>query len=71
MCLAQKPQCSDAGEARPRGPSVSSQALYHLATALPRVLNRILNTGESIPWKKNEKLEFDLEMLELLVIAEI
>ena len=26
MCLAQGPQCSDAGEARTRGPSVSSQA---------------------------------------------
>ena len=35
MCLAQGPQCSDAGEARTRGPSVSSQALYHGATALP------------------------------------
>ena len=29
------PQRSDAGEARTRGPSVSSQALYHRATALP------------------------------------
>ena len=27
--------CSDADEARTRGPSVSSQALYHWATALP------------------------------------
>ena len=35
MCLAQGPQRSDAGEARTRDPSVSSQALYHLATALP------------------------------------
>ena len=35
MCLAQGPQHSDAGEARTRGPSVSSQALYHWATALP------------------------------------
>ena len=34
MCLAQGPQRSDAGEARSRGPSVSSQALYHWATAL-------------------------------------
>ena len=34
MCLAQGPQRSDAGEARTRGPSVSSQALYHKATAL-------------------------------------
>ena len=35
MWLAQWPQCSDAGEARTRSPSVSSQALYHWATALP------------------------------------
>ena len=35
MCLAQGPQCSDAGEARTRGPLVSSQALNHWATALP------------------------------------
>ena len=33
MCLAQGLQRSDAGEARTRGPSVSSQALYHWATA--------------------------------------
>ena len=33
MCLAQGPQRSDAGEARTRGPSVSSQALYHWATS--------------------------------------
>ena len=35
MCLAQGPQRSDAGEARTRNRSVSSQALYHWATALP------------------------------------
>ena len=35
MCLTQGPQRSDAGEAPARGPSASSQALYHLATALP------------------------------------
>ena len=35
MCLAQGPQRSDAGEAQTRGPSVSSQALYHWATVLP------------------------------------
>ena len=35
MCLAQGPQRSDAGEARTRGPLVSSQALYHWATVLP------------------------------------
>ena len=31
-------QHSDAGEARTRGPSVSSQASYHWATALPNVV---------------------------------
>ena len=30
------PQRSDACEARTSGPSVSSQALYHWATALPK-----------------------------------
>ena len=35
MCLAQVPQRSDAREARTRGLSVSSQALYHWVTALP------------------------------------
>ena len=38
MCLAQEPQRSDAGEARTRDPSVSSQALYHWAIALPMLL---------------------------------
>ena len=35
MCLAQGPQRSDAGEARTRGFSVSSQALNRWARALP------------------------------------
>ena len=35
MCLAQGPQRSNTGEAQTRGPSVSRQALYHWATALP------------------------------------
>ena len=39
MCLAQGPQRSDAGEAQTRGPSVSSQALYHWATALPNIMH--------------------------------
>ena len=38
MCLAQGPQRSDAGEARTPDPSVSSQAFYHRATALPCVI---------------------------------
>ena len=35
MCIAQGPQHSDADGAQTRGPSVSSQALYHWATELP------------------------------------
>ena len=35
MCLAQGPQRSDTVEARTRGLSVSSQALYHWVTELP------------------------------------
>ena len=35
MCLAHGQQRSDAGEARTRGPSVTSQAIYQWATALP------------------------------------
>ena len=35
MCLAQGPQRSDAGEAQTRSLLVSSQALYHWATAFP------------------------------------
>ena len=42
MCLAQGPQRSDAGEAQTRGLSVSSQALYHWATAL------LISLGEMI-----------------------
>ena len=38
MCLAQGPQRNNAIEAWTRGPSVSSQALYHWATALPTYL---------------------------------
>ena len=34
MCLAQGPQRSDASEARTRGPSVLSQALYNCAPFL-------------------------------------
>ena len=38
-------QRSDAGEARTRGPSVSSQALYHWATALPILEEEPQNTN--------------------------
>ena len=39
MCLAQGLQRSEAGEAQTPDPSVSSQALYHWATALPFACN--------------------------------
>ena len=35
MCLAQGSQRTDASEAQTPDPSVSSQSLYHRATALP------------------------------------
>ena len=35
MCLAQVAKRSDAGDVRTSGLSVSIQALYHWATALP------------------------------------
>ena len=41
-------QHSDAGEARTRGPSVSSQALYHWATALPPIL-LLQCEGQALP----------------------
>ena len=45
MCLAQGPQRSDAGEPWTCGLSVSSQALYHWATALPQWLSgRVLDS---------------------------
>ena len=46
MCLAQGPQRSDAGEAQTRGLSVSSQALYHWATALPQKKKLFLKAHE-------------------------
>ena len=57
MCLAQGPQRSDAGEARTRGPSVSSQALYHWATALP------LLDAESIWENKVKNSRFDFSFI--------
>ena len=51
MCLAQGPQGGDASEARTRGPSVSNQALYHLAPCSP-LLPRVKNTEQTMeaPW---------------------
>ena len=36
-------QCSDAGEAQTYNPSVSSQALYHYDTAIPRTQRVIMD----------------------------
>ena len=48
MCIAQGPQGSDTSEAPTRDPLVSSQALYHWATALPmKWLNLNIETIES------------------------
>ena len=41
MCPAQGPQRSEAHEAQTLGLLVSSQALYHWATALPRSIEYI------------------------------
>ena len=49
MCLAQGQQRSDAGKARTRGPSVSSQALNHSATALPFKLHNARNVQNMKP----------------------
>ena len=52
MCLAQGPQGSDTGKARTHGPSVSSQALYHWATALPiPESNQNIELSILYPWK--------------------
>ena len=53
MCLAQGPQPSNACEAETHGPSVSSQALYHWAIALP---NKIMYTD--FAWQIRSK-EYD------------
>ena len=56
MCLAQGPQRSDAGEVRTRGPSVSSQALYHWATALPEHMGEKLKISKILNfWNSNFK----------------
>ena len=53
MCLAQGPQHSDAGEARTCSPSVSSQAFYHCATALPVAILLSGNQGSKSNILKN------------------
>ena len=59
MCLAQGPQRSDAGEARTRGLSVSSQALYHWATALPIWVIVTLCQVQLAMWLFNNSLSCD------------
>ena len=48
MCLAQGPQRSDAGEARTRSLSVSSQALYHWATDKADIHIFTVNNSKSL-----------------------
>ena len=50
MCLAQGPQRSDVSEARTRGLSVLSQALYHWAIALPTTCFGWEIRLEMCPW---------------------
>ena len=58
MCLAQGPQRSGAGKARTCGPLISSQALYHRATALP---GHSLNMHAELScWAKGPICEFDV-----------
>ena len=57
MCLAQGPQRSDAGEARTCGPSVSSQTLYHWATA-----------RDSIPTRPRSFVEIDHEIISTVIL---
>ena len=49
MCLAKAPQRSDAGEAQTRGPSVSSQALYHWATEPPPPQKKVSSLLSILP----------------------
>ena len=69
MCLAQGPQRSDAGEARTRGPSVSSQALYHWATALPNPMFHIFYStyGDASMYQDSSCRGFTL-LLQLLKV---
>ena len=60
MCLAQEPQRSDAGEARTRGLSVSSKALYHWATATRSWFDLLYN------WPPNSELLLTNSLLELI-----
>ena len=53
MCLAQGPHRIDTGEAQTCGLSVSSQALYHWATALPMQLI----------WRVTDKKGFDYDQI--------
>ena len=67
MCLAQGPQRSDAGEARTRYPSVSSQALYHRATALP--LGDGVNVG--VPGQRVTEVLGSFRLFQLNFVDEI
>ena len=58
MCLAQGPQRSDTGEAQTHGPSVSSQALYHWATALPQSADDNCGECRETRWIAQNWLEY-------------
>ena len=79
MCLAQGPQRSDDGEARTRYPSVSSQALYHWATALPvaqsvtclatdACLTADPGVASSIPARFHTFVEIDHEIISTVIL---
>ena len=63
MCLAEGLQCSDAGEARTRSLLVSSQALYHWATAFPAQLLKY--------WLNNNFSARELKRLKYLELFKI
>ena len=79
MCIDQGPQRCDAGEARARGPSVSSQALYHWAAPLTQrvviqLLWEVTDSFESLPiflvmWGMAEGEQSPLNWLFLLVVS--
>ena len=56
MCLAQGPQRSDASEARTHNPSVSSQTLYHWATALP-IIFLLISLNKCLGIQKNHLIK--------------
>ena len=69
MCLAQGPKRSDAGEARIRGPSVSSQELYPWVTTLPFTLNVYARLASGTRYKSNICMRDETARMRRLVYA--